>query len=220
MSVVVLFTSTLCCVLQLNVSLLTAKSKFNDQLFVNKNTQSPNILKFHPYEPHLSVVSKSSVRWLAMPTVWCLRCYSWCHLYSIWDLEQGSKLHSFNIDGKVGVKITAMDYINPHDITFLLTGSGIYNSVMLRNFKLWVCHLYHTDDGVVRVWRNYTDPTHKPQLVATWRAIHNILPTNKSKPYKCLLILRHLYYCEDLYYQYCLLLLAVLRVSCDVNAHD
>ena len=113
-----------------------------------------------------------------------------------------------------------MDYINPHDITFLLTGSGIYNSVMLRNFKLWVCHLYHTDDGVVRVWRNYTDPTHKPQLVATWRAIHNILPTNKSKPYKCLLILRNLYYCEHLHYQYCLLLLAVLRVSCDVNAHD
>ena len=104
-----------------------AKSKFSDQLFVNKNTNSPNILKFHPYEPHLSVVSKSSVRWAATPTsigsaytnFWLVIFY-----YSVWDMEQGNKLSSFQIGGKLSVKITSVDYINPHDITFLLTGSG------------------------------------------------------------------------------------------------
>ena len=56
-----------------------AKSKFSDQLFVNKITQSPNILKFHPYEPHLSVISKSSIRWAATPinTV----CIRWLYKY-------------------------------------------------------------------------------------------------------------------------------------------
>ncbi|XP_065898474.1 regulatory-associated protein of mTOR-like [Dysidea avara] len=124
----------------LSLKHISAKSKFSDQLFVNKNTLSPNILKFHPYEPHLSVVSKSSV--------------------SVWDMEQGNKLSSFPIGGNLSVKITSVDYINPHDITFLLTGS---------------------DDGVVKVWRDYANPNSKPQLVTSWRAIHDMLPTtNKS----------------------------------------
>ena len=108
------------------------------------------------------------------------------HYYSIWDLEQGSKLHSFSIGGKVAVKITAVDYINPHDITFLLTGSGIHFCYAM---KLYIVGLYYhfakclhqSDDGVVRIWRDYTDPSRKPQLVASWRAVHDMLPTNKSK---------------------------------------
>ena len=39
-------------------------------------------------------------------------------------MEQGNKLSSFSIGGKLSVKVTSVDYINPHDITFLLTGSG------------------------------------------------------------------------------------------------
>ena len=41
---------------------------------------------------------------------------------SIWDVEQGTKLVTqYNSNAK----ITAVEFVNPHDITFLMTGSGI-----------------------------------------------------------------------------------------------
>ena len=44
-------------------------------------------------------------------------------IYSIWDVEQGVKLctHSNNNSHS---RITAAEFINPHDISFLLTGTG------------------------------------------------------------------------------------------------
>lgn len=44
-------------------------------------------------------------------------------IYSIWDVEQGIKLctHSNNNSHS---RITAAEFINPHDISFLLTGTG------------------------------------------------------------------------------------------------
>jgi len=46
-------------------------------------------------------------------------------------MEQGNKLSSFPIGGKLSVKITSVDYINPHDITFLLTGSGELSVIII-----------------------------------------------------------------------------------------
>ena len=44
-------------------------------------------------------------------------------IFSIWDIEQGVKLctHSNNNSHS---RITAAEFINPHDISFLLTGTG------------------------------------------------------------------------------------------------
>jgi len=40
------------------------------------------------------------------------------------------------------------------------------------------------DDGVVKVWRDYANPNSKPQLVTSWRAIHDMLPTTNKSEYQ------------------------------------
>lgn len=41
---------------------------------------------------------------------------------SVWDIEEGTRLVAqYNSPAR----ITAAEFLNPHDITFLLTGSGI-----------------------------------------------------------------------------------------------
>ena len=39
-----------------------AKNKLSDQIFVNKESKAPQLLKFHPYRPHLAVIHKNSWR--------------------------------------------------------------------------------------------------------------------------------------------------------------
>lgn len=41
---------------------------------------------------------------------------------SVWDVEEGSRLVTEHYNSQA--RITAAEFINPHDITFLLTGSG------------------------------------------------------------------------------------------------
>lgn len=111
-----------------------SKCKLSDQVFVNKVEKTPHLLKFHPYTSHLAVMHKSD--------------------WSIWDIEEGTKLVSkFNSPAR----ITAAEFLNPHDISFLLTGS---------------------DDGAVHVWRDYD--TDQPSLVTAWRALTDMLPASKS----------------------------------------
>ena len=48
-------------------------------------------------------------------------------IYSVWDIEEGTKLITqFNSPAR----ITAAEFLNPHDISFLLTGSGDYKFSM------------------------------------------------------------------------------------------
>ena len=42
------------------------KAKFGEQVFVNKVAKAPQVLKFHPYQPQLAVVQKTSWRYLYM----------------------------------------------------------------------------------------------------------------------------------------------------------
>ena len=42
---------------------------------------------------------------------------------SVWDIETGTDICTFD-NHKDGEKITALDYINPHDLTYLMTGTG------------------------------------------------------------------------------------------------
>lgn len=114
-----------------------AKSRLSDQMFVNKETKMPLVLKFHPYQPHLAVLHKNS--------------------WSIWDVEQGQKLSTLSHSSTTTGKITAAEFINPHDISLLMTGS---------------------DDGSVMVWRDYQSES--PSLVTAWKALIDMLPATRN----------------------------------------
>ena len=38
-------------------------SKLDALVFIDKNLAAPSVLKFHPYDPHLAVAEKESVRY-------------------------------------------------------------------------------------------------------------------------------------------------------------
>ena len=53
-----------------------------------------------------------------------------------------------------------MEFLNPHDQPLLMLGS---------------------DDGAVRIWRNYENSNQKlPQLVTAWQALTDMLPSSKG----------------------------------------
>ncbi|ESP03931.1 hypothetical protein LOTGIDRAFT_230228 [Lottia gigantea] len=78
---------------------------------------------------------------------------------SMWDWEQGSKLSYLNNMNPKQSRITTMDFINPHDISLLMCGS---------------------DDGAVRVWRNYmVDDGRGKELVTSFQALSDMLPLTR-----------------------------------------
>lgn len=84
---------------------------------------------------------------------------------SVFDYQNGSKLSYWRAErgywSRGSSRITALDFINPHDVSLLLVGS---------------------EDGAVRVWGNYAgtaSTTRDPQLVTAWQALPDL--TNNSK---------------------------------------
>lgn len=101
--------------------------------------------------------------------------------FSVWDIEEGTKLAShYNSQAR----ITAAEFINPHDITFLLTGSGKTTEVT-QQMRVHACTSHYfmyvvcEDDGAVHVWRNYSRG--RPSLVTAWRALTDMLPASRSE---------------------------------------
>lgn len=43
------------------------KAKFGEQVFVNKESKTPQVLNFHPYQPQLAVMQKTS--WRLVPVL-------------------------------------------------------------------------------------------------------------------------------------------------------
>ncbi|KAL3877256.1 hypothetical protein ACJMK2_034989 [Sinanodonta woodiana] len=80
---------------------------------------------------------------------------------SFWDWEQGTRLNHLSNDNPKNTKITSMEFLNFHDSTLLLCG---------------------TDDGAVRLWRNYVcDNSNKDkELVTTFQALSDMLPLNRG----------------------------------------
>nr|XP_006824701.1 PREDICTED: regulatory-associated protein of mTOR [Saccoglossus kowalevskii] len=75
-----------------------------------------------------------------------------------WNWEQGAKLNYF-LNGNVKpTRITSIDFMNGHDIGLLLTGS---------------------DDGAVRIWRNYSIDR-KLELVTSLQALTDMLPSTRG----------------------------------------
>ena len=106
-----------------------APTRLDDELFINKNVQPPGVIRFHPYEPHLAVADKTGV--------------------SIWNFEEGSKLNHFNNGNPKTTRITSLDILNEHDLSLLLTGSGMINFyfITLREKKISEIILYADREG-------------------------------------------------------------------------
>lgn len=81
--------------------------KLEEQIFLNRhhNGTIAQVLRFHPYEPHLASADKDTV--------------------TVWDWEDGHKLSSFCNQNPRKTRITALDFINPHHRALILTGSGL-----------------------------------------------------------------------------------------------
>jgi regulator-associated protein of mTOR len=79
-------------------------SRLDDQVLVHKNPHSPTCLRFHPYNSELIVGERSGV--------------------SIWDWEEGSRVHTLTVNQPREARITTLDLVNAHNNALLLTGSG------------------------------------------------------------------------------------------------
>lgn len=74
----------------------------------------------------------------------------------VWDWKKHDRLCRFSNGNPVGSKISNVQFINEDDQAFLLTGS---------------------DDGVIRIYRNY-DSTKKIEVASAWRALTHLIPSN------------------------------------------
>ncbi|XP_074648053.1 regulatory-associated protein of mTOR-like isoform X2 [Tubulanus polymorphus] len=79
---------------------------------------------------------------------------------SMWEWEQGTRVDYLVNHNPKNSRITAMDFINAHDKSLLLVGS---------------------DDGSVRIWRDYCSMFGSGQkLVTAWQALSDMLPSNRG----------------------------------------
>ncbi|XP_034933935.1 regulatory-associated protein of mTOR isoform X2 [Chelonus insularis] len=116
-------------------------SRIESQVFHSRCPQQPEVLLFHPFDPHLAVASKDN--------------------FGIWDWQSSTKLMYHSTRGnKIGTKITSLEFINSHDVSLLMTGS---------------------DDGAVRIWKNYCNMLgREPTLLTAWQALGDVQPATKA----------------------------------------
>lgn len=76
-----------------------------------------------------------------------------------WDWEKGEKLDYFHNGNPRYTRVTAMEYLNGQDRSLLLTA---------------------TDDGAIRVWKNFADLEKNPEMVTAWQGLSDMLPTTRG----------------------------------------
>ncbi|XP_050967825.1 regulatory-associated protein of mTOR isoform X4 [Labeo rohita] len=113
-------------------------TRLDDQIFINRNPGVPSVVKFHPFNPCIAVADKDSI------------CF--------WDWEKGERLDYFYNGNPRYTRITAMEYLNGHDCSLLLTA---------------------TDDGALRIWKNFADQRN-PEMVTAWQGLSDMLPTTRG----------------------------------------
>ncbi|XP_036196027.1 regulatory-associated protein of mTOR isoform X1 [Myotis myotis] len=87
-----------------------------------------------------------------------------------WDWEKGEKLDYFHNGNPRYTRVTAMEYLNGQDCSLLLTA---------------------TDDGAIRVWKNFADLEKNPEMVTAWQGLSDMLPTNRGLARKVSIYLDH-----------------------------
>lgn len=74
--------------------------------------------------------------------------------FSIWDWQSNAKLTYHPSRGNKNSRVTALEFVNPHDIALLLSGS---------------------DDGSIRIWKNYhSGMGREPVLLTAWQALADL----------------------------------------------
>uniref|UniRef100_A0A3Q4HI52 Regulatory associated protein of MTOR, complex 1 n=1 Tax=Neolamprologus brichardi TaxID=32507 RepID=A0A3Q4HI52_NEOBR len=81
-----------------------------------------------------------------------------------WDWEKGERLDYFYNGNPRYTRITSMEYLNGHDCSLLLTA---------------------TDDGALRIWKNFADQKN-PEMVTAWQGLSDMLPTTRALPLQTL----------------------------------
>ncbi|KAJ8002039.1 hypothetical protein DPEC_G00175660 [Dallia pectoralis] len=113
-------------------------TRLDDQIFINRNPGVPSVVKFHPFNACIAVADKDSI------------CF--------WDWEKGERLDYFYNGNPRYTRVTAMEYLNGHDCSLLLTA---------------------TDDGALRIWKNFADQRN-PEMVTAWQGLSDMLPTTRG----------------------------------------
>lgn len=85
--------------------------------------------------------------------------------YSIWDWGTGAKIMYCQSRGtKGGTKLTALEWVNGHDVALLMVAS---------------------DDGTVKLWRPTNSlHTREPVLVSAWHALSDMVSNSRTNS-KC-----------------------------------
>lgn len=78
---------------------------------------------------------------------------------SVWDWDECKAVKKFSNDNPFGTKITDIKFLNEDDLPLVLTGSS---------------------DGVVKIYKNFHLEDEHIELVASWRALTDLLLTSKS----------------------------------------
>ncbi|XP_041474406.1 regulatory-associated protein of mTOR-like isoform X2 [Lytechinus variegatus] len=105
----------------------------DDQIFINKNSAVPYVVKFHPFNPHAIVADREGV--------------------CVWNWESGERLNYFLNKNPKHTKITSMDILNSHDLALIMTGVDDGSVRIWRN--------YWTPEGkpveLVTAWQALSD---------------------------------------------------------------
>ena len=115
-------------------------SRIESQIFHTRTPQPPDVLAFHPFDPHIAVAAKDS--------------------FGVWDWHTGAKLTYCTSRGTRPSRVTALEFVNAHDVSFLMAAS---------------------DDGAVRIWKNYCSMIGRdPTLLTAWQALADVQPAPKG----------------------------------------
>lgn len=116
------------------------RGRLESQVFHTRCPQPPEVVAFHPFDTQLAVAAKDC--------------------FGIWDWNTGTRLTYCTSRGTKMSRITALEFINSHDVALLMTGS---------------------DDGSVRIWKNYCNMLGRdPMLLTAWQALADVQPASKS----------------------------------------
>ncbi|XP_033214111.1 regulatory-associated protein of mTOR isoform X2 [Belonocnema kinseyi] len=119
-----------------------AHGRLESQVFHVRSMHPPDILAFHPFDHHLAVAYKDH--------------------FGVWDWQTGAKLVDHSSKGSRMSRVTALQFINSHDVALLMAGS---------------------DDGSVRIWKNYYNYNmlgREPTLLTAWQALADAQPVSKG----------------------------------------
>ncbi|XP_076243064.1 regulatory associated protein of MTOR complex 1 isoform X2 [Calliopsis andreniformis] len=127
------------------------QSRLESQVFHARCSNSPDVLTFHPFEPHLAVALRD--------------------FFGVWDCQTGAKLTYCASRGNKMSRITSLEFINAHDVTLLMAGSDDGSIRLWKNYN----SALNRDPVLLTAWQALADiqPTTKTTtatagLVTKW----------------------------------------------------